>query len=92
MGNPRRRRITLTHWLLVVVIAALVANAILQTISIMQRSEIMRHDQRFDAVLDRFVAEGKHEMDSLRETTRRMRDGRSRERLPQAAKNSNVIE
>jgi hypothetical protein len=39
MENPRRRRITLTHWLLIVIIAALVANAALQTISIMQRIE-----------------------------------------------------
>lgn len=39
MENPRRRRITLTHWLLIVIIAALIANAVLQTISIMQRNE-----------------------------------------------------
>jgi hypothetical protein len=39
MENPRRRRITLTHWLLIVIIAALVANAALQTISIIQRIE-----------------------------------------------------
>ncbi len=39
MENPRRRGITLTHWLLIVIIAALIANAALQTISIMQRNE-----------------------------------------------------
>ena len=39
MDKPPRRRITLTHWLLIVVIAALVANAVLQTISIMQQGK-----------------------------------------------------
>ena len=42
MDNPRRRRITLTQWLLIVIVAALVANAVLQTISIVQHKESAR--------------------------------------------------
>jgi Sec-independent protein translocase protein TatA len=42
MDHPRRRRITLTQWLLIVIVAALVANAALQTISIMQHKESAR--------------------------------------------------
>ncbi len=39
MDNSRRRRITLTQWLLIVIVGALVSNAVLQTISIMQHNE-----------------------------------------------------
>ncbi len=39
MENPRRCRITLRHWLLIVVIAALIAYAVVQTISTMRRIE-----------------------------------------------------
>jgi hypothetical protein len=41
MDNPRRRRITLTHWLLIVIAAALVTNAALETISIVQRRALL---------------------------------------------------
>ena len=36
MENTRQRRITLTQWLLIVIIAALIVNAVLQSISTMQ--------------------------------------------------------
>ena len=39
MDHSRRRKITLTHWLLIVIIAALISNAVLQTILIRQRKE-----------------------------------------------------
>ncbi len=42
MDNPRRHRITLTQWLLIVIVAALVSNAVLQTISIVQHKESAR--------------------------------------------------
>ena len=42
MDNPRRHRITLTQWLLIVIVAALVSNAALQTISIVQHNESAR--------------------------------------------------
>ena len=42
MDNPRRSKLALIHWLLIVVIAALLANAILQVISIRQRGSWLR--------------------------------------------------
>jgi hypothetical protein len=38
MANSRRRRITLLHWLLIVVIAAAVSFAVVQTLSILDRN------------------------------------------------------
>jgi hypothetical protein len=42
MDHPKRGRITRTQWLLIVIIAALITNAVLQTILIMQRDESTR--------------------------------------------------